>query len=51
MFEPATMQRNVLAVVQEIVVLGPVAAAAWLVRVKALAGLPAEMAGRDHPPQ
>ena len=51
MFEPATMQRNVLAVVQEIVVLGPVAAAAWLVRVKALAGLPAEMAGRDHPPE
>ena len=51
MFEPATMQRNVVAVVQEIVILAPVAAAAWLVRVKALAGLPAEMAGRDHPPQ
>jgi hypothetical protein len=51
MFEPATIQRNILAVVQEIVILGPVAAAAWLVRVKALAGLPSEMAGRDHPPE
>ena len=49
MFEPATMQRNIVAVVQEIVILAPVAAAAWLVRVKALAGLPAEMTRRDHP--
>jgi membrane-bound metal-dependent hydrolase YbcI (DUF457 family) len=51
LFDPATMQRNLFAVVQEIVILAPVAAAAWLVRVKALAGLPAEMAGRDHPPK
>jgi membrane-bound metal-dependent hydrolase YbcI (DUF457 family) len=51
LFELATMQRNAVAVVQEIVILAPVAAAAWLVRVKALAGLPAEMAGGDHPPE
>lgn len=49
MFEPATMQRNVIAIAQEIVILAPVAAAAWLVRVKTLARLPAEMARRDHP--
>ncbi len=48
-FERATIQRNILAVVQEMVILGAVAAAAWLVRVKALAGLPAEVARRDHP--
>ena len=49
MFEPATIQRNIIALVQEVVILGPVAVAAWLVRVKALAGLPAEVASRDHP--
>jgi hypothetical protein len=49
LLEAATINRNIAAVVQEIVILTPVAAAAWLVRVKALAGLPAEMPGRDHP--
>jgi membrane-bound metal-dependent hydrolase YbcI (DUF457 family) len=49
LFEPATILRNVVAVVQEIVILAPVAAAVWLVRVKALAGLPAQVARRDHP--
>ena len=39
------------AVLQEVAILGPIVAALWLVRVKALAGLAPEMAGRDHPPQ
>jgi membrane-bound metal-dependent hydrolase YbcI (DUF457 family) len=50
-FEPATIGRNVLAVLQEIAILGPVAVASWLVRVKALAGLPPEVAGGHHPPE
>jgi hypothetical protein len=49
MLDPATMRRNIVAIVQEVVIVGPVAAAMWLVRVKALAGLPAEVTGRDHP--
>ena len=48
-FEAATIQRNLRAGVQEVVILVPIAAAAWLVRVKALARLAAEMAGRHHP--
>jgi membrane-bound metal-dependent hydrolase YbcI (DUF457 family) len=51
LLEVATINRNIAAVGQEIVILTPVAAAAWLVRVKALAGLSAEMAGGDHPPE
>jgi hypothetical protein len=51
LLEAATINRNIAAVVQEIVILAPVAAAAWLVREKALAGLSAEMAARDHPPE
>jgi membrane-bound metal-dependent hydrolase YbcI (DUF457 family) len=44
----ATMLKNVRAILQEVVMLAPLAAALWLVRVKALAGLASEVAGRDH---
>jgi membrane-bound metal-dependent hydrolase YbcI (DUF457 family) len=43
--------QNVKALALEILILGPVALGVWLVRVKALAGLPAEMPRRDHPPE
>jgi len=43
--------QNVKAIAVEIAVLGPVALGVWLVRVKALAGLAAEMPRRDHPPE
>jgi inner membrane protein len=49
LFELDTLWRNVAAVVQETVILGSVAAAAWLIRVKALARLPPELARGDHP--
>jgi membrane-bound metal-dependent hydrolase YbcI (DUF457 family) len=45
----ATMAKNVWAILQEMVMLGPLVAVLWLVRVKALAGLASEMAGGDHP--
>jgi hypothetical protein len=51
LFEAATIRRNVLALMQEIAVLAPVAAAAWLVRVEALARLPSEVARRNQPLQ
>ena len=47
----ATMKRNVVAVVQELVILGPLVAALWLIRVKALAGLSTKSSGGDHPAQ
>ena len=50
-FTSASMLKNVKAIVQELAILGPTAAALWLVRVKALSGLAPEMSGRDHPPQ
>jgi membrane-bound metal-dependent hydrolase YbcI (DUF457 family) len=43
--------QNFKAIGAELAVLGPIALVVWLVRVKALAGLPAEMPGRDHPPE
>jgi len=43
--------QNVKAIALEIAILGPVALGVWLVRVKALAGLAAEMPRRDHPPE
>jgi len=46
-----TLAMNCLAVLQELAILAPIAAAIWSVRVKALAGLSTEMSGRDHPPQ
>ena len=47
----ATMLKNLRAIVQEIAILGPTAAAVWLVRVKTLAGLAPQVARRDHPAQ
>lgn len=48
-FSAASIRENALAVAQEIAILAPIAWAAWLVRVKALARLAAEMPGGDHP--
>jgi len=45
----ATMLKNARAILQEIVILGPIVVGLWLVRVKALAGLAAQVTGRDHP--
>ena len=47
----ASMRVNLLAVAQELAILGPVLVALWLVRAKALARLAARMPRRDHPPQ
>ena len=44
----AVMRLNLLAIAQETVILLPILVALWLVRVKALAGLPTELAGSDH---
>jgi membrane-bound metal-dependent hydrolase YbcI (DUF457 family) len=48
-FTRPVMIVNAKAIAQEIAILGPIAAALWLVRVKALARLASQMAGRDHP--
>ena len=50
-FTRGPMLANARAILQEIAILGPAVAALWLVRVKALAGLAAEMPGSHHPPQ
>jgi inner membrane protein len=50
-FSPGSIRENTLAVAQEIAILAPIALAAWLVRVKALARLAAEMPGGNHPPE
>ena len=47
----ATMATNLATLLQELVILGPPVVALWLVRVKALARLPSEMAGRNHAAQ
>lgn len=47
----ASLLKNLRAIVQEIAILGPTVVALWLVRVKSLAGLAAQMARRDHPAQ
>jgi membrane-bound metal-dependent hydrolase YbcI (DUF457 family) len=47
----SAMLQNTRAIIQEIAILGPLVVALWLVRVKALAGLAAEMARRHHPAQ
>jgi inner membrane protein len=46
-----TMIQNFWAAAQEIAIMAPVAAGLWLIRVKALARLPAEMPRRDQAPQ
>jgi membrane-bound metal-dependent hydrolase YbcI (DUF457 family) len=48
-FSAATMRLNAATAVREIVILLPIVVAIWLVRVKALAGLAAELACGDHP--
>jgi membrane-bound metal-dependent hydrolase YbcI (DUF457 family) len=47
----ASIRTNLLAIAQELAILLPLLAGVWLVRVKALAGLAAEVAGGDHAPQ
>jgi len=44
----AAMAANLKAIAQEVAILGPPAVVLWLVRVKALARLPSQMARRDH---
>jgi hypothetical protein len=44
----AVIRLNLLAIGQEAAILLPILAALWLVRVKALAGLPTELAPSDH---
>jgi len=48
---PPIIIKNLLAILQEVAILGPVVLALWLVRVKALAGLATEVTRRDHAPQ
>jgi membrane-bound metal-dependent hydrolase YbcI (DUF457 family) len=50
-FEAATMRRNLAAGLQEIAILAPIAAAAWLIRVKAAARLAAQVPRGNHPLQ
>ena len=47
----ATIVKNLKAIVQELVIFGPLIVALWLVREEALARLPPEMASCDHAPQ
>ena len=50
-FSGATLVQNLWAAAREIAIVGPLAAALWWVRVKALARFPSEMSRRDHAPQ
>jgi inner membrane protein len=50
-FSEPTLVKNFWAVAREIAIMAPIAAGLWLIRVKAVARLPAEMASRDHAPQ
>jgi hypothetical protein len=43
--------QNLLAMAQELAILGPIALALWLVRVKALARFAPEKSRRDRPAQ
>jgi hypothetical protein len=47
-FSVAAMTINAKAVTEEVLFLGPLVAALWFVRVKALARFSTELAGRDH---
>jgi len=49
LFSAASMKRNVEAIAQEVAVLMPIVIVLWLVRVKALAGLPSQLTRGDHP--
>jgi inner membrane protein len=50
-FSGPTIVQNLWAAAQEVVILAPITGALWLVRVKALARLPAELPRGDHAPQ
>jgi membrane-bound metal-dependent hydrolase YbcI (DUF457 family) len=50
-FTGAAMTQNAVAIAQEILIVAPLLAVAWLVRVKTFARLATEMARRDHAPQ
>jgi inner membrane protein len=50
-FSGPTLIQNLWAAAQEVAILAPVAFGLWLIRVKALARLPAELSRRDHAPQ
>lgn len=50
-FANDVMIQNIQAVGREIAILAPIAVGLWLIRVKALARFPSELARRDHPTQ
>jgi membrane-bound metal-dependent hydrolase YbcI (DUF457 family) len=47
----ASMLKNLNAIVHEVVMLGPIVVALWLVRVKAVARLAPQLSRRHHPAQ
>jgi inner membrane protein len=50
-FSAASMRVNATALVTELALMMPVAIGLWLIRVKTLASLSTELAGRHHPPE
>jgi hypothetical protein len=48
-FSAPSIRQNVLAVAQEVAILGPIAWGVWLIRVKTLARLSSQLSSRDHP--
>jgi membrane-bound metal-dependent hydrolase YbcI (DUF457 family) len=48
-FTAAAMRQNILAVVQETLMLGPIAWVVWSIRIKTATRLPAQMPGSHHP--
>ena len=51
LFSPASLRINALAILQEVAILGPIALAAWSIRVKAAAGLATQLPGRHQAPE
>jgi membrane-bound metal-dependent hydrolase YbcI (DUF457 family) len=50
-FSAPSIRANTSTAIAELTLLLPIVVGLWLVRVKALAGLSAELSGGDHPPQ
>jgi membrane-bound metal-dependent hydrolase YbcI (DUF457 family) len=50
-FSAAAVVRNATSAAAELILVGPIAVAVWLVRVKTLARLSSELTRRDHSPQ
>jgi hypothetical protein len=50
-FGAAAIVTNVKSAAVELTLLGPIVVLLWLVRVKALAGFPSELARCDHAPE